>query len=191
MLPTISGREESLARAIASYADTLTGCSHEVIIVKDEPTWPEACNAGYYQSKGDVILFSADDLEALPGWWKKPLKHLSEHDELPAPRVYDFKGEFGGRQFSNSLDGQDGDIPPFTRIPIMRRDQWERIGPWPAMIYYADIWLSEKARTLGIETRMVYGFDFFHHWSEIGRVDSVKNLDASGEMLRRLRKEMA
>lgn len=190
VIPTISGRETDLARAIASFEDTCRQVSHEFIIIKDEPTWPEACNAGFYQATGDVILFSADDLEALPGWWKRPLTHLRLHDELPAPRVYDLKGEFNGRQFANEMDGQDGDLTHFTRIPLMTRDQWERVGPWPPLVYYADLWLSEKARTLGIRTRMVYGFDFFHHWSEIGRVDSQENLDEAGWALNRLREEM-
>ena len=72
----------------------------------------------------------------------------------------------------------------------MRRDQWERIGRWPDdLIYYADLWVSEKGRHLGIETRMVHGFDFIHHWSGIKRVDSRTNLDASGQMLKLLREE--
>ena len=190
VVPTITGREESLAETVEAYEQHTKGCSHEIIIIKDEPTWPEACNAGYYQSKGDNILFGADDLDPLKGWWKRALIHLRDNDELPAPRVYDNMGPFGGRQFANEIDGKDGDLTHFTRIPFMRRDQWERIGPWPAVIYYMDMWVSEKARTLGIRTRMVYGFDFHHRWSQIGRVDSKENLDASGDALNRLREEM-
>ncbi|HSE47497.1 MAG TPA: glycosyltransferase family A protein [Gemmatimonadales bacterium] len=190
VIPTISGREESLERAVESFKQTTRGCQHEIIIIKDEPTWPEACNAGFYQSKGEVVLFSADDLDALRNWWKRPLAHLAEYDELPAPRVYDNHGPDGQRWLMNEKDGKDGDLTHFTRIPIMTRSQWERIGPWPNLIYYADMWVSEKARTLGIRTRMIYGFDFFHHWSQIGRVDSKENLDASGWHLNRLREEM-
>lgn len=189
VIPTISRREESLARAVASYRDTCVDINHEIIIVKDRPTWPAACNEGYEQATGDVILFTSDDLEALPGWHVPALRYLGEHDELPAPRVYNFLPPPEG-EWDNSEDGPDGAITHFTRIPIMRRDQWERIGRWPDdLIYYADLWVSEKGRSLGIETRMVHGFDFIHHWSGIKRVDSRTNLDASGQMLKLLREE--
>lgn len=187
VVPTISGREESLARCIAGYQDTLGNSDYELIVIKDEPTWPTACNKGYEQSKGDVVHFSADDLEPLPGWYREPLAWLENHDELPAPRVMDYTAD---GKFSNAEDGEDGRFVHFTRIPILTRDQYERIGSWPEIIYYADIWLSEKARTLGIRTRIQYSYAFVHHWSGIGRVDSKVNLDESGFALNRLREQM-
>jgi glycosyltransferase involved in cell wall biosynthesis len=188
VIPTISGREESLARCIASYEDTLRdGPSHEIIQIKDSPTWPSACNKGYRQSKGDVVHFTADDLEALPSWWKRPLEHLKSHNELPAPRVFDYRPD---GKFANAEDGEDGDLTWFTRIPIMTRTQYEAIGEWPNIIYYMDVWVSEKARAIGIETRMVYGYDFVHHWSQVGRVDSKENLDNSGMELDQIRRRM-
>lgn len=188
VIPTISGREESLARAIASYEDTLRdGPSYEIIIIRDEPTWPAACNEGYEQSKGDVIHFTADDLEALPGWWKPALVHLKKHNELPAPRVFDYRPD---GQFANEEDGPDGALTHFTRIPIMTRKQYKAIGVWPNIIYFADLWLSEQARAIGIETRMVFGYDFVHHWSQIGRVDSRENLVKSHQEMERLRSKM-
>jgi glycosyltransferase involved in cell wall biosynthesis len=187
VIPTISGREESLARAIASYEDTLQGGpSYEIIQIKDWPTWPSACNEGYKRSKGDILHFTADDLEALPGWWERPLEHLAEYNELPAPRVYDYRPD--GR-FANEDDGPDGALTHFTRIPIMTREQYDTIGLWPHIDYYADLWLSEKARSIGIKTRMVFGYDFVHHWSQIGRVDSQENLQKAAWELDRLRRE--
>ena len=189
VLPTLSGREETRARAIASYQDTLD-VPYELIVVLDGKTWPAACNEGYEKSKGDIILFTSDDLEALPGWYDRIPGFFAEHDELPAPRVYNFLPPPEG-DWDNSEDGPDGAITYFTRIPIMRRDQWKRIGRWPDdLIYYADLWVSDKARALGMETRMVHGFDFIHHWSGIKRVDSRANLDASGIKLKLLREQM-
>ena len=78
----------------------------------------------------------------------------------------------------------------FTRVPILRRDQYERIGPWPEIDYYADIWLSEKARTLGIRTRILYSYRFVHHWSQVGRVDTPERMDAAGWRLNELREQM-
>jgi hypothetical protein len=137
-----------------------------------------------------VIHFSADDLEALPGWYVRALKFLAAKDELPAPRVYNFLPPPEG-EWANAEDGADRAIPEFTRIPIMRRDQAERIGLWPEdLIYYADLWVTDKGRSLGIETKMVHGYDFIHHWCGIGRVDSRENMDVSGERLRLHREAM-
>lgn len=185
VIPTISGREESLARAVSSYEDMGVDC--EIIVVKDEPTWPTACNVGYAKSTGDVIHFSADDLEAIPGWWERPYEWLQKYNELPAPRVYNFSAD---GDFDNASDGEDEQLTHFTRIPIMTRAQYETIGPWPEINYYADIWLSEKARTLGIRTRMIYGYDFVHHWSQIGRMETKERFDEAGWALNRLREAM-
>ena len=186
IIPTISGREESLARCVESYEDTLTGIEHELILVKDENSWPRACNVGYARATGDIIHWTADDLQALPGWYKDIPAFLKK-DELPAPVVFDYSAT---GKFANQEDGRDGDETWFTRIPICRRDQAVRIGIWPEITYYADIWFSEKARSLGIETRMLYSYRFVHHWSPIGRVDSKSNLEQAWQELESLRTEM-
>jgi hypothetical protein len=182
VIPTLSGREDSLARAIASYRETLDGVPHEIIVEKDRPSWPAACNAGYRKAKGDVLHFTADDLEALPGWWVEVLPWLAEHDELPAPRVLNSDGSW-----DNAVDGEDGGTPHFTRIPLMTRSQYERIGPWPEFNYVADVWLSEKGRTVGIETRMFHSYAFVHHWEQVGRRDSPDDLAIAHSHLTRLR----
>jgi hypothetical protein len=191
VVPTIAGREESLEITLRSYEETLAGDDFEIIIIQDAPTWPEACNDGYYKSDSPYILFGADDLDPEPGWWEYGKEALEARPlELPAPRVYDDHGPDGTRWFMNENDGGDGALTHFTRVPLMSKYQWETVGPWPAIVYYADIWVSEKARTLGIRTRMVYGFDFFHRWSQVGRVDSKENMDEAGWALNRLREEM-
>jgi len=191
VVPTITGREESLQQTLDSYDVTLGGKDHDIVIIQDAPTWPEACNEGYHKSDSQYYLFGADDLDAEPGWWEAGKAALLERPmELPAPRVYDNHGPNGTRWFMNEKDGEDGALTHFTRVPLMSKEQWEIVGPWPPLIYYADMWVSEKAKTLGLRTRMVYGFDFFHRWSQIGRVDSKQNLDDSGWHLNRLREEM-
>lgn len=191
IVPTISGREESVERTWNSYEETLKGCGFpwQMLPIKDAPTWPTACNLGYAKSEGDILHFTADDLEALPGWWEEAITVLDLEDVLPAPAVYDYLPPPEGK-WANEEDGPDGAYCHFTRIPILRRDQYERIGPWPEIVYYADIWLSEKARTLGIRTRVVSSYAFIHHWSGIGRVDSQVNLDEAGFALNRLREQM-
>lgn len=181
VVPTISGREDSLARAIASYRDE----ADEIIVVENEPTWPSACNRGYERAKGDIIHFSADDLEALPGWFSE-VRGVLDADELPAPKVLNHSAD---GEWDNRYDGADGALTHFTRIPIMTRDQYERIGPWPELQYVADVWVSERARTLGIQTRMVHSYAFVHHWSQVGRTDTSEVMELAARELDRMRAE--
>jgi len=192
VLPTITGREESLQETIDSYDQTLVGEDYDIIVIQDGPTWPDACNEGYEKSDSPYVLFGADDLDALEGWWQFGKAALIERPkELPAPRVYDNHGPEGTRQWANAIDGEDYELTHFTRVPLMSREQWEIVGVWPSIGYYADMWVSEKAKTLGIRTRMVHGFDFFHRWSQIGRIDGDKaQMDEYGWHLNRLREEM-
>ena len=188
VIPTISGREDSYERCLESYRAT-TDTEHEIITVKDGATWPTACNEGYAKAKGDIIHFTADDLEALPGWWQAATEMLAAEDVLPAAAVYDYFPPPEGK-LANEEDGPDGAFVHFTRVPILTRDQYERIGTWPEIVYYADLWLSEKARTIGIRTRITYAYAFVHHWSQVGRVDSKVNMDEAGFALNRLREQM-
>lgn len=166
VVPTITGREASLRRCLDAY-DRTSPPDTEYVIVRDQPAWPHACNIGYDESTGDIVHFSADDLEPLEGWWQEAVAWLDEHDELPAPVV--FNHEVG--VWDNHMDGPDKAVPRFTRIPLMRRDQWERIGRWPEVNYVADVWVSMRGRTLGIETRMIHSYRFVHHWEQTGRDD--------------------
>jgi hypothetical protein len=185
VIPTIEGRGESLSRAIASYEDTLAGESHEILIIQDAPTWPSACNLGFERAEGDVIHFSADDLEALPGWWEEAIDVL-DRDELPAPVVLNHSVD---GEWDNRHDGADGALTHFTRIPMMTRSQYERVGPWPEFQYVADVWVSERARTLGIQTRMVHSYRFVHHWEQVGRDGSPEVLALADRELARMRAE--
>ncbi len=187
IVPTITGREETLARTVEAYERTLMWTFHELIVVKDEPTWPGACNAGYRRSKGDVVHFTADDLEPLPGWHEEALGWLHDYDELPAPLVRNHSAD---GPVDNAGDGDHLALTAFTRVPIMRRDQGERIGPWPEYQYVADVWVSDKARTLGIPTRMIHSYQFVHHWSQIGRCDDAATLGQAERVLAELRAGM-
>lgn len=184
VIPTLTGREESLKRCLRAYRAT-SPLDTEYIIVRDKASWPEACNEGYRRAVGDRLHFSADDLEPLEGWWEQALPWLDEHDELPAPKVLNHSPD---GVWDNAVDGPDGAIPHFTRIPLMTRDQYERIGPWPEFNYVADVWLSERARTLGIETRMFHSYAFVHHWSQEGRDDSPETLALADHVLSETRR---
>ncbi len=186
IIPTIRGREESLDRTRDAYDRTAPDA--EQIIVYNQPSWGHACNFGYKKATGDVIHFGADDLEPLPGWTDDVLQALDDHDELPAPRVLNHSAE---GVHDNRHDGPDRALTKFTRVPILTRDQYERIGPWPEYNYVADVWLSGRARAIGIQTRLYYSYAFVHHWSQIGRTDSPAELAHATRILRDLAPEMA
>ncbi len=181
VIPTIKGREKSLAEVVNAYWETAPDA--EVVIVRDQPSWGHACNRGYEVATGEFIHFGADDLEPLPGWLDDVIPALASHDELPAARVLNHSADGA---MDNAGDGADRALVDFTRVPILTRDQYERIGPWPEFNYVADVWLSRKARTLGIATRIYYSYAFVHHWSSIGRVDSPAEMDEAAAVLREL-----
>ncbi len=181
VIPTIKGREKSLAEVVNAYWESAPDA--EIVIVRDEPSWGHACNAGYRESRGDIIHFGADDLEPLPGWMDDVIPALLKFDELPAARVLNHSAD---GPMDNAGDGADRAFVHFTRVPILTRDQYERIGPWPEYNYVADVWLSLKARTLGIPTRIYYSYAFVHHWSQIGRTDSQAEQDYAAAVLRDL-----
>jgi hypothetical protein len=185
VIPTIKGREESFTRCLNAYSKT-GPADMEIVVIHDAPNWPAACNAGFRKAKGDRLHFTADDLEPLEGWWREALPYLDFYDELPAPKVFNHSAD---GVWDNRVDGPDRGIPHFTRIPLMTRAQYERIGPWPEIPYASDVWLSERARTLGIETRMFHSYAFVHHWSQVGRIDGQENLALSDRVLSHLRAE--
>ncbi len=186
IIPTITGREASLERTLNAYKVTVPDA--ELVVIQDEPSWGHACNWGFEQATGDVLHFGADDLEPLPGWTDDVLPALEQHDELPAPRVMNHSAD---GVHDNRHDGHDRALTRFTRVPILTRDQYERIGPWPEYNYVADVWLSGRARALGIQTRLYYSYAFVHHWSQIGRTDSPDELAHANRVLRELAPEMA
>lgn len=181
IIPTIAGREESLERCMRAYTETAPHA--ELVVVLGAASWPEACNAGARQATGDVLHFTADDIEPLPGWWEAVATPLETLDELPAPRVLNHSAD---GHHDNASDGPDGAFCHFTRVPILTRSQYDRIGPWPEFNYVADVWLSAKARTLGIPTRLYYGYAFVHHWDQHGRVDSPAEMAVADAKLSEL-----
>jgi len=186
VIPTITGREQDVARCVNAY-ETTSPAGYELVIVKDKTSWPAACNEGFRQSTGDVIHFTADDLEPLVGWWQDVLTALETEDILPAAKVLNHSAD---GVWDNACDGPDGGFPHFTRVPIMRRDQWERIGEWPEYNYVADVWLSEKGRTLGIQTKMFHSYAFVHHWAQHGRDDGANVQSEANARLAELRAAM-
>lgn len=171
IVPTITAREQSLKRTVNAYLKTLGTVQHEIIVPCDYPSWPAACNAGGEIARGVVLHFGADDLVPC-GDWYAPCLPVIAAGELPAPPVV-WNYEYGVTRGSD--DGPPGTLCRFTRVPIMSWAQYRLIGPWPELIYFADCWVSDKARFLGMETRTVAGYEFVHYWEQEGRLDGDKD----------------
>lgn len=170
VMPTISGREESCARMVQAYRDRSPGHDIEIINPKDYNCWPAGCNAGRRLATADVIHFGADDLEPIEGWADAMLDALA-HGHVPAPQLWDFAYDPTARPIYEHMDGVPGTIAVFSRVPSLTREMADAVGDWPIMDYYADNWVSDKARVLGWETVNTEGYRFVHHWNQVGRLD--------------------
>lgn len=175
--PTITGREESLERMLEAYRQRTDGFDVEYITVKDFPNWPAGVNAGSKLASGDVWFYGADDVEPLEGWADAMMRTISA-GEVPAGYYWDHPqgavepcGYTPSGAPVNAVDGPPGSVPVFSRGPALTRALAERVGPWPEIDYYADNWVSDKVRTLGVEVRMTAGMHFVHHWHPVGRLD--------------------
>ena len=165
IIPTITGREESLARVMDAYR-TRTSAEMEIVTVLDFPSWSAGCNAA--EASGDILHYGADDLEPIEGWADAMLGCLA-NGEIPAAQVWDFRQE--GPCANEAQDGPAGALTVFSRVPSLTREMAERIGPWPEFHYYADNWIADKAHLLGYRVRVTAGYSFIHHWHPIGRLD--------------------
>jgi hypothetical protein len=165
IIPTISGREDSLKRVVAAYR-RMRGL--QIVTPKDYPNWPAGCNAGQLQAKGDILHFGADDLEPIDGWAEPMLECLS-NGYIPAPQLWNWVKE--GEPVNQAEDGLPGSFTTFSRVPALTREMAKAIGPWPEIPYYADNWVSLKGSKVGYLTRVTGGYSFIHHWSQIGRLD--------------------
>ena len=170
IMPTITGREDSRERMVQAYRDRTPGHELQIINPKDYPSWPAGCNAGQLEATGDIWHFGSDDLEPMDGW-AEPMIACLAANEVPAPQVWDFAWT-DSPPVNERADGPPGTITTFTRVPAFSRAMAEAIGPWPIMDYYSDNWCSDKARSLGWETRVTAGYRFVHHWSQVGRLDA-------------------
>lgn len=168
IIPTITGREESLAAMLAAYKARTKGFRLQVVTPLDAPNWAAGCNLGMAKATGELFAFGSDDLEPIDGWADAMARTL-DAGEIPAPQVWNHTHD--GPPVNEAQDGPAGSITAFSRVVALTAKMAELIGPWPEIDYYVDNWVSDKARTLGIETRVTAGYWFIHHWHQVGRLD--------------------
>lgn len=154
IIPTITGREESHARCVASYKATKpAGIILQLITVPDRPDCGTAWNDGAAVATGEYLHITADDIEAHPGWLEAALTAL-EHGYVPSP-VLDLP--WGG---TDGDIGPDGEPARMTPLPFLRREDWPGS---PAIHYWSDVAVSERLHAAGHDIRWCHAYRFTHH----------------------------
>jgi hypothetical protein len=170
VIPTVTGREDMLARVVAAYDATTPNMT--LAVMRGFSTCAEAWNAGAEQLAGSLIgttylHFGADDLVPDDRWWVSAVDAVDQ-GVMPAPRIVNAAGEL-------DYCGEHGrDLPEWTAVqmsvvPFFRWDQWDEIGPCLPIHYFSDNYLSYRAALAGYPTAVRRGYSFTHLWAQPGR----------------------
>lgn len=175
VIPTVTGREDSLERCIESYKRYTPPSALNLIIVKDEETVGEAWIKGMEQARAAYLHLSADDLEITSWQWLKACAMRVNWLQIPSPIVYRPNGTIescGGDMNAPACliseiqpDGTEVDFAP---VPFGSRAMADEIGMLP-IHYGSDVWWSHRGRQLGYPSVVTYGFEFIHHRSDVKR----------------------
>jgi GT2 family glycosyltransferase len=108
------------------YGQLLAGREHEIIVIRDAKSLAEAYNRGIDRARGDLLVFSHDDIEFLrPAEWFTTLSgHLGSADIV---------GVVGTRRLSGAAWAQSG--PPFNAGQVAEVDA--KIANYRVLIFSA------------------------------------------------------
>lgn len=168
VIPTVPGREHSLARTIKAYR-TNSKYPLDFLIVPGRETCGEAWRFGtHYALLHDypLVHFTADDLDPQPGWDTTSAAKLA-HGYLPAPVILNGDGttvQATGR-LASDRDALEPDGTPvdFTGVPLLPSRFAYHLNV-PDIHYFSDTWISYAAREL-FDTETVLDRRYvFHHW---------------------------
>lgn len=181
IVPTIKGREHWLERCKVAYAASTR--DYELIVIEDKPTCNMAWNLGIRHAIGEYIHLSADDLEPHSGWLEAALGAVAQ-GFLPCPRVLNSDGTL---QSCGNTDQEaaDGEVSDVARVPFFPAHLTDAIYPILNTQYLGDYWVTNRARKVGWETRVVRDMVFTHHLAPEGRKETL-NRDYA-EFRRRVR----
>lgn len=167
-IPSITGREQLLARAVAAYR-AQEGCLVDVFTWMDMPACGYAWEMALQHGAGEYVHFGADDVELAPGAFMAAIRTI-EQGKHPAPLVLNPDGSVQscGEAWGHIVP--DGTETSFSRGPMIARAWSEIVGPIPVeMHYYTDNLVSERLRRAGIPSVVCHGYSYVHHMSPIGR----------------------
>lgn len=197
VIPTIRGREESLARCVDSYVTRAEG-SVKPIVVRDSKTCGYGWARGLERGSAGVVLFACDDQEAVAeGWDTAALQTVSE-GYVACPRVWtpDGRIESNGGSMAEPhhlvrRPQAHGTLVDYTTVPLLSRELALEVGMLADCHYATDVWVSYRARQLGVETALCHGFEVVHHQEQVGRGAGMEQ-GARDEMdVRRMREELS
>lgn len=166
VVPTIQGREDHYARCVDAYASRST-VDIEIITENDHPAVGPAWNAGAERATGDILHFTADDLEPHQGWDVAAIEAI-ERGKLPAPRIINQYGHLDSCGF-HGIEMEDWAPVRMSVVPFLPRAVWEQIKPVLPIHYFTDDWISYRARKIGWPPVVRRDFAFTHHWATHGR----------------------
>lgn len=195
IIPTIPGRKESLDRLISSLARTERRLN--IVPVPNSETCGQGWKAGMEATEGDYLLLACDDQEFLDPAWADICVETVEQGYLPCPRVWSPSGSIesqGGdmNKLHHAITVATADKTPvdYTTIPFMSRTWAEAVGMIPELHYCSDVWVSYRARQLGIETVLRHGFDVRHYREDAGRGAGMTEHDRNAHDEKIMRKEL-
>lgn len=165
VIPTVTGREEHLARCIASYE--ASAATTEILVFRNLPGVAYGWQRGAETAKGQYIHLTCDDIEARPGWDEAAMEYADKGWQ-PAPRLFNTDGRpwNGAPPEYDPRNVAHGERVPLGSLPFMRWDMWPQVTPLPpGMHYFADNWVTWRLDLAGVETRMCHGYDFTHSWA--------------------------
>jgi hypothetical protein len=188
IVPTVSGREESLKQTLEGYSRTIPDDTF-VRVEYGHPTCGEAWNQGVTTWSQDLnvtmIHLTADDIVPEPGWYEAAVETL-RRGVMPAPKVYSPSNP-GQASFGHMGDGQlmhIDETPDRTPcrtsvIPTLWREWWRPCLP---IHYYSDDWMSLVVRHQAVPIETVKEYAFTHGFADGG---------ARPDMYERIRRDRA
>jgi uncharacterized protein (DUF736 family) len=175
IFPTVPGREDSLARCVASYEQNTAPDAITITVIRGQDTVGKAWIEGMAKTSEPFVHLSCDDIEMASPTWAAACVEVASDGKLPAPIVRrpDGSVESAGGDMNRAHclieDIQaDGTEVDFTPLPFMSREQADQIGMIEAH-YMTDVFVSYKGRQFGYPTVVTHGYEVTHHHENPGR----------------------
>ena len=166
VLPSISGREDTLAIVEAAYRAS-TPVVVEFVKPLDWASVGEAWNAGAAVARGDVLLFAIDDAVPHAGWYEAATRVVNDGD-VPSPTLFLNDGSLEGAGtmgLGGFLPfGVDGQVCRSAGIILVTRETFARVGAFLPIHYYADDdWTWRFAGEGRVRSCHAFAFTHLHH----------------------------
>jgi hypothetical protein len=141
------GDRPQAAGAVNAYRDACeqAGVTFELIRLERPQVWGAAICLGLARSSGDFVLAGVDDLLAIGDAWLRPALETASDGHIVGAVVLDPVETPPRRLWPPTGDG----AIPFAMSPLAHRKLWQQLGPLPPTHAYTDIYVADKARSLG------------------------------------------